>query len=172
MKLKNFLVLFIILAAFTVVFELIRPKISHANLKPPSSTESSAKAENTSDSRWKYTVKTADDLLKNKFISGEIVLTPYANALGFHMRKREHGNYTVQTAPGILPGLMSDQDIFHSPSHECINTGTTGVSLPDSIVLWNDDQKKVAVLTYCVNSEEGFVEYNNDASEKMTVIIK
>jgi hypothetical protein len=78
----------------------------------------------------------------------------------------------VQTAPGIQPNFLADEDIFHSPSHDCSNADTTGANLPDTIILWNDDWRHVAVLTYCVDSANGNVEYNNDASEKITHILR
>jgi hypothetical protein len=138
-----------------------------------SSTGSPSQTAGTEDqypgSDWKYTVESADDLIKNEIISGKIKLTPHANELGFHVRKNAYGNSSVQTAPGIMEGLMVDRDMFRSPSHECPSEAV-GASLPDSIILWNDDEFHVAILTYCVNSINGWIYYNNDASAEMTDI--
>lgn len=123
-------------------------------------------------SNWKYTVESTDDLIQSEMINNKIALTPYAKSLGFHVRKNASGNYSAQTAPGITPNLFAEEDIFHSPSHDCSNAETVGANLPDTIILWNDDGSHVAILTYCVDSANGRVEYNNDASRKMTHIVR
>lgn len=119
---------------------------------------------------WKYDAQRAGDLIRDEIIHNQIRLTPYANTLGFHVKKNSHGNYTVQPAYGIEPDLMKEYDVFRSPSHECLDSQTVGFNFPESIILWNDDEAHVAVLTYCVDSANGDVVYNNDASMRMTII--
>jgi hypothetical protein len=119
---------------------------------------------------WKYDIQTGDLLIQQKMIDGRITLTEYAKQLGFHIKKNEVGNWTAQRAAGIKDHFMRDYDIFDSPSKDCPNSDTVGVNLPESIILWNDDETKCAVLTYCVDSANGRVRYNNTASIKMTTI--
>jgi hypothetical protein len=122
------------------------------------------------DPIWKYTVETAANLVQEQFVNNSIVLTPYANSLGFHVQKNSVGNWTVQMTPGGITSKPLDYDVFNSPSHDCSNSDTVGVNLPEGVNLWNDDGSRVARLSYCVDSANGRVEYNNEASRKMSVI--
>ena len=163
---------FVTLCALTAICSFILITAcgpSQSRLTAPQTNGSEAPNPGTN---WKYTVESADDLIKSEIINNKITLTPYAKSLGFHVMKNASGNYTVQTAPGIMPNLLADDDILRSPSHDCSNAKTVGANLPDTIILWNDDGHHVAVLTYCVDSANGNVEYNNDASKKMTHIVR
>jgi TonB family protein len=161
----------VVLCALAVICSFVVINACKSNQSNPRSPSQTAETDaQYSGSDWKYTVESADDLIKNEIINNKITLTPYAHKLGFRVEKDSHGNSTVQTAPGISPNLLADRDAFHSPSRDCSNSDTAGTNLPDSIVLWNHDEFHVAVLTYCVDSSNGKVEYNNDASRLMTNI--
>lgn len=108
----------------------------------------------------KYTPQTAGQLIVNAIDSGKLTLTDYARNLGFSFE----GTNGHAVVVGMVYGKDPNDAIYAPQSHAC--SGPSPMSA-ESVILASRNRFSTT-LTYCVNLDDGHIEYNNGASKDLS----